>query len=240
MLCSSFVRFFFAGADFVGILRRNTFMDASATHRSRQSQSQFRAHLIAHYDAACPAHPDQLRCLVTSAFVRADLCIAAHILPHGSRRLLELYHIPDMDSINDVQNGILWAARIEQAYTANQVCMIYNPFTSELLFVVLDNGLMEEELGVKNAELVEMTFADVHCRPLEIAPEKMPSLRLLLNQAIYAMDHSSARGWPRPANFANIQRLLDAMRDVVSRMIVDREEDSSEFLERWAAENPDA
>lgn len=218
-------------------------MDASATQRSRQSQIRFKADLIAHYNAACSADQDMARCLVTSQYIQRRNCIAAHILPHGSWRLLQLYNIPGLVSVNDVQNGILWAGRIEQAYTAGEVCMIYNPFTSSLEFVVLHNGLMDQGLGVfgqdvdMNGNPVELTFLNVHCKALEIPPGKMPSLRLLLSQAIFAMDLATERGWPRPANFEYISRLLDAMRDAVSRMVADGEEDSSEFLEQWAEEN---
>ncbi len=212
-------------------------MDVSSTHRSNQSQHNFKADLIAHYSAACAADSSLIRCLVTEQFVRKDVCIAAHILPHCRAVLLRVYKIPGLDSVNHVLNGFLWAERIEKAYTANQVCMIYNPFTSKLLFVVLDERLMTVPLGVQKGA-VEMKFADLHCKELQLAPEKMPSLRLLLNQALFAMELANAQAWPRPANHANISRLLEAMRDIVARLVKDCSDGSDEVLRAWAQENP--
>lgn len=208
-------------------------MNCSATQRSRPSQRAFKDDLIAHHNASCAQDSNFIRCLVTWEYVRKDLCIAAHILPHNRQMFLPVFNIPGLLSIDDVQNGFLWAQRIEEAYTANEVCMIYNPFISKLVFVVLRADLLQDALNVSN-----LTFGDVHCKQLQVAPDKLPNLRLLLNQAMFAMKHAIEQGWPQSPNHGDISRMLDAMNDVVSRMVTDCDDDSSEVLQKWADENP--
>jgi hypothetical protein len=152
--------------------------------------------------------------------------------------LLRVYNIPGLDSINDIRNGFLWAERIEDAYTANQVCMIYHPFHARLVFVVVDASILDVDLGVIDENGDTLHFSDVHCKHLDVAPEQMPNLRLLLNQALFAMDLASERGWERPPEFESIFALLNAMRDMVKRLVADGDGDSSDLLDQWANEHP--
>jgi hypothetical protein len=222
-------------ADVLETVRDFTFLDPTITEKSRESQKEFKTRLIRHYAARSRRERGKTRCLVTDRFIPTAQCTAAHILPWCRRALLPIFGIPGLRqevNINEISNGFLWAEKIEDAYTKNQVCMIYNPFVSKLVFVVLDASILNDPLAVD-----DLTFNDVHFKQLDVSRDQMPSLRLLLNQTVSAVKKANLKGWPRTSNFDQISRMLDAMRDVLGRMR-DDELDSKSKMESWAHENP--
>jgi hypothetical protein len=142
------------------------------------SRRKFKESLVQHYGAACPTDPSLLRCLVTSEYVHQDRCVAVQLLP---QQLLPVYTCGGIDSADDVRNGFLWIDRIDQAYAANQVCLLYDSLSAKLLFLVLNAALLDVDLGVSN-----LKFRDVHFKKLDVDRSLIPNLQAIYSQAIFA------------------------------------------------------
>jgi hypothetical protein len=209
----------------MGAIQRSTFNNVSLTAHSTLTQVEFKHALIERYQARIPGCPTLLRCMVTGLPITQQFCIAGHIVPRARHHLLSVYRIPGMNDINDVRNGILWADSIEKAYTANKVCIVYDPFSSKLVFVVLDATYLARKLRVKGK-----TFAFVHGKELVINARVMPSLRLLLNQATFAHELAISENWPRPSNHEAYAQMLSHSRDFLLSTF-GRDIDSGEFMQ---------
>jgi hypothetical protein len=120
--------------------------------------------------------------LVTSEYVHKDRCVAVQLLP---QQLLPVYiwdNSDSYDSADDVRNGFLWIDRIDQAYAANHVCLMYDPLSAKLLFLVLNAALLDVDLGVSN-----LKFRDVHFKKLDVDRSLIPNLRAILSPAVHAI-----------------------------------------------------
>lgn len=87
----------------------------------------------------------EIPCYVTGLLLPSFEVIAGHIFPMRAHTFISDF-IPDIVSINDTRNGILWAAPIEQAFELSLMCFEWDEISHTLMPIVLDKNLMGKNL----------------------------------------------------------------------------------------------
>jgi hypothetical protein len=168
------------------------FFSGQSTHRSGESQAQFKSQLVARYNNGMKRQKgsssrwETLRCLITGVELKYADCIAGHLVPHSSPQSLPEFGLRASD-INSARNGMLWAQGIEDEFhPPGKVCIIHNFLVNKLVFFVLDPQLLQTTIsGTKKK------FREVHEKEIRVTQEQFPYLRFLWRHAVASVTEAS-------------------------------------------------
>ena len=90
-------------------------------------------------------------------------CKAAHLYPYRAAKELHKIRL-DKSEINNPRNGLLLAAKIEEAFAEKEVCFVWNSFNFEFLFYVLNPARLNLHICSDSSQ----TFGDRHNKALRL------------------------------------------------------------------------
>jgi len=127
--------------------------------------------------------------------------------------------------INSPRNGLLLFPLIEEVFDHKGACFLYNPFSKQLNYKILNPALMTKDPA--NKVTGNLYLCECDGKPLILPDDRFPFRRLLNFHARCAFEHAIEREW---INASDYDTDIFDLSDVAS---VDKN-----YLLRFIAQNP--
>lgn len=175
----------------VGISRKSRLncweRESMRTSGSKRSK-RFRRKVIEYYKRASNSGK-KVKCQILDEYIfnneaedEATGIIAAHIWKASTRgHGLEEFGLRP-EEVNSPRNGLFLTKGLEDALDHQQICFLYNLLENKIVLWVADTLLMNKTIagsGKTTTDGSDMTFSDVHQKPLLCPPNCLPFRRLL-------------------------------------------------------------
>jgi hypothetical protein len=161
-----------------------------------------------------------IRCMVTDCWLPGQDCTATHMIPDLFHVLMSVITTGKFD-VNDVHNGVLWAKPINNAFSQNEVCLLYNALAQRLMFFVLKHELLDQVICHDGNHWHAVKFAEVDGKMLDIDATSAPRLKYVLSRANSAIRETRSQiehGMPKPHHWDTLTTLQSMMEDDANRL----------------------
>jgi len=161
--------------------------------RSLTESISFKNALLEYYERREP--PSNINCMVLGKPYAHDKVKASHIWKHATHgKDMDCFGL-SADDLSNPRNGLLLAEPLELAFDSKQACFYFDPFSTQLKFVVLDPQLLANKKPIEPNGYGLLTWGDVDGKPLLYPKGKEPFKRLLSWHAYCSFKCAKALGW---------------------------------------------